>query len=220
MGFCLFNNVAVATRAALDEFGLDRVLIVDWDVHHGNGTQEIFYDSPRVLYFSTHQYPHYPGTGHWRENGAGDGRGYTINVPLPPGVGDQGFAQIFDQLLTPLAERFRPGLILLSAGYDAHWSDPLAGLRLSLAGYRQMAQTIIRLAEELCQGRLVVVLEGGYHLEVLTCGVADLCRALLRDPEPLLAAGAGPDPAGPCPWPERPIDDLIHSLRELHGLAA
>ena len=132
MGFCLFNNVAVAAMAALAEPGVSRVLIVDWDVHHGNGTQDIFYDSPQALFFSTHQFPYYPGSGDVREIGAGAGKGYTINVPLPAGVGDRGFTRVYSESLTAVAERFRPDLILVSAGYDAHWDDPLAGLRLSL----------------------------------------------------------------------------------------
>ncbi len=223
MGFCLFNNVAVAARAALDEHGLTQVLIVDWDVHHGNGTQEIFHDSSQVLFFSTHQYPHYPGTGDWRETGAGDGLGFTVNVPLPAGVGDAGFRRIYAEVLEPLAERFRPELMLVSAGYDAHcndpWAglhlsldDPLAGLHLSLDGYWQMAQSVVALADRLCSGRLVVTLEGGYALEVLAHGVANTCRALLGDSQP------GPDPLGPCPWAERPIDDLLSHVKRLHGL--
>ena len=212
MGFCLFNNIAVAARAALDEYGLARVLIVDWDVHHGNGTQDAFYASPQVFFFSTHQYPFYPGTGHWREVGTGKGRGYTANVPLPAGVGDVGFRRIFAELLTPLAERFRPELILLSAGYDAHWSDPLAGLRLSLAGYWEMARSVVSLADVLCEGRLVATLEGGYNLDVLAHGVADTCRALLHDPAP------GPDPLGPFPRDERPADEVVGAVRALHGL--
>ncbi len=145
MGFCIFNNIAVAAQAALDEFGLRRILIFDWDVHHGNGTQDIFYDSPEVLFVSTHQYPHYPGTGDWRESGAAAGAGYTVNMPLPPGVGDEGFQRLFDEVWTPVAERFAPELILVSAGYDAHWRDPLAGLHLSLAGYWQLATGLVEL---------------------------------------------------------------------------
>lgn len=212
MGFCLLNNVAVAARTALDECGLTHILIVDWDVHHGNGTQDIFYDSDGVLFFSTHQYPYYPGTGGLQEVGAGAGRGYTVNVPLPAGIGDAGFRRIYAEVLTPLAERFRPELILVSAGFDAHWDDPLAGLRLSLAGYRQLAETVVGLAERLCDGRLVVTLEGGYNLDVLTAGVADLCRALLGDERP------GVDPLGPCPWSERPVDDVVRSVRQTHHL--
>jgi acetoin utilization deacetylase AcuC-like enzyme len=212
MGFCLFDNIAVAARAALDEFGVSRVLIVDWDVHHGNGTQEIFYDSPQVFFFSTHQYPHYPGTGGWNETGTGEGRGYTANVPLPAGVGDSGFRRIYAEILEPLAGRYQPELILVSAGYDAHWNDPLASLRLSLGGYWEMARSVVALAEKLCGGRLVVTLEGGYDLEVLAAGVDNTCRALLGDPEP------GPDPLGLSPWPERTVDDVLRSARRIHGL--
>jgi len=212
MGFCLFNNVAVAAMAALVEPGVSRVLIVDWDVHHGNGTQDIFYDSPQVLFFSSHQYPYYPGSGNLREVGEGAGRGYTVNVPLPVGVGDQGFARVYGELLTAVAERFQPDLILVSAGYDAHWDDPLAGLRLSLGGYWGLAQTVVALADRLCSGRLVVTLEGGYNLEVLSCGVADTCRALLGDTAP------GSDPLGASPTPERDVADLLRAVRELHRL--
>jgi acetoin utilization deacetylase AcuC-like enzyme len=212
MGFCLFNNVAVAARSVLDELGLSRVLIVDWDVHHGNGTQEIFYSSSQVLFFSTHQYPHYPGTGSGQETGAGAGLGHTVNVPLPAGVGDAGFRRIFSEILDPLAERFRPDMILVSAGYDAHWNDPLASLCLSLGGYWEMVRSVAALAGRLCGGRLVVTLEGGYDLDVLACGVADTCRALLGDP------AAGSDPLGPCPWPERPVDDVLQRVKRVHGL--
>ncbi len=212
MGFCIFNNIAVAAQAALDEFGLERVLTFDWDVHHGNGTQDIFYGSPHVLFMSTHQYPHYPGTGDWREAGSGAGAGYTVNLPLPVGVGDAGFARLFAEVVTPLAERFAPQLILVSAGYDAHWRDPLAGLHLSLRGYWQLAQELVALAERLCEGRLMVVLEGGYDLEVLAKGVADTCRALLRDAEP------GVDAIGASEWPEASLERLMAGVRKLHGL--
>jgi acetoin utilization deacetylase AcuC-like enzyme len=212
MGFCLFNNIAVAAAAALADFGLSRVLIVDWDVHHGNGTQAAFYGSPQVLFFSTHQYPHYPGTGHWRDKGSGTGQGYTVNVPLSAGVGDAGFRHIYENLLFPLAERYRPELILVSAGYDAHWDDPLAGLQLSLAGYRWLAEEVAALAGGLCEGKLVVVLEGGYNLDVLAHGVASTCRALLGEPEP------GPDPLGPAPWAEAPVDSLLATLKTENGL--
>jgi acetoin utilization deacetylase AcuC-like enzyme len=214
MGFCLFNNIAVAARVALDELGLARVLIVDWDVHHGNGTQEIFYNSSQVFFFSTHQYPHYPGTGGWNETGAGPGLGHTANVPLPAGVGDAGFRSIFTEILEPLVERFRPELMLVSAGYDAHWNDPLAGLRLSLDGYWDMARSVVAMANRMCGGRLVVTLEGGYDLDVLACGVANTCRALLGD------AGPEPDLLGPSPWPERPVDDVLRSARRVYGLGS
>jgi acetoin utilization deacetylase AcuC-like enzyme len=212
MGFCLFNNIAVAARASLGEFGIARVLIVDWDVHHGNGTQDIFYGSPKVFFFSTHQYPHYPGSGGWNETGAGPGLGYTANVPLPAGVGDAGFRRIFAEILEPLAERFRPELILVSAGYDAHWNDPLAGLRLSLEGYWEMSSSVVALAGRLCEGRLVVTLEGGYDLDVLARGVANTCHALLGDPAP------ESDPLGPSPWPERQVDDILQAVKQVHGI--
>jgi acetoin utilization deacetylase AcuC-like enzyme len=212
MGFCLFNNIAVAARAALDMPGMARVLIVDWDVHHGNGTQEIFYNSSQVLFFSIHQYPHYPGTGRWDETGAGTGRGYTANVPLPAGVGDTGFRRIFAEILEPLAEHFRPELILVSAGYDGHWNDPLAGLCLSLEGYWEMARSVVALAGRLCGGRLVATLEGGYDLDVLSCGVANTCRALLGDVAP------GPELLGPCPRPERGVHDVLQAVKSVHGL--
>ncbi|MGE5603473.1 MAG: histone deacetylase [Nitrososphaerales archaeon] len=212
MGFCIFNNIAVAAQASLDEFGLQRVLIFDWDVHHGNGTHDIFYDSPNVLFMSTHQYPHYPGTGDWREVGAGAGTGYTINLPLPAGVGDEGFARLLKEVVTPIAERFRPELILVSAGYDAHWRDPLAGLHLSLKGYWHLAKGLVDLAERLCGGRIVVVLEGGYDLKVLSLAVGDTCRALLGDGAP------DEDTIGPSRWPEPSLDRLITGLHQLHRL--
>lgn len=212
MGFCIFNNIAVAAQAALDEYGLQRVLIFDWDVHHGNGTQDIFYDSPNVLFMSMHQYPHYPGTGDMREMGAGAGTGYTVNMPLPVGVGDQGFDRLLTEVVTPIAERFGPELILVSAGYDAHWRDPLAGLHLTLGGYWRLARTLVGLADRLCGGRLVVFLEGGYDLEVLSLGVADTCRALLGDEK------SGEDPIGPSKWGEPALDRVIAGLSRLHQI--
>jgi acetoin utilization deacetylase AcuC-like enzyme len=212
MGFCIFNNIAVAAQVALNEFGLERVLIFDWDVHHGNGTQDIFYGSPHVLFMSAHQYPHYPGTGDWREVGAGEGAGYTVNLPLPVGIGDAGFARLLDEVVTPIAERFAPQLVLVSAGYDAHWRDPLAGLHLSLRGYWQLAKGLVALAEQLCGGRIVVALEGGYDLEVLSLGVADTCRALLGDAEP------GPDTIGESEWPEASLERLLAGVRKTQRL--
>jgi acetoin utilization deacetylase AcuC-like enzyme len=212
MGFCIFNNVAVAAQAAIDEFDLQRVLIFDWDVHHGNGTQDIFYDSPHILFMSTHQYPHYPGTGDWRETGEGPGAGHTVNMPLPAGVGDQGFARLLSEVVRPMALRFQPELILVSAGYDAHWRDPLAGLHLSLAGFWQLSQGLVALANEVCNGRVVVTLEGGYDLKVLSLGVADTCRALLGDAE------RGKDPIGASQWPEPSLDRLMAGLRTVHAL--
>ncbi|MFL5732429.1 MAG: histone deacetylase [Chloroflexia bacterium] len=178
MGFCLFNNVAVAAQHAIRNHGLERVLIVDWDVHHGNGTQDLFYSRPDVLFFSTHQYPFYPGTGAISEMGEGEGRGYIVNVPLPAGVGDAGYREVFDQVLAPLARRYRPQLMLISAGYDAHISDPLANMALTVAGFSELALMVRELADELCEGRVAAVLEGGYNVEALAMSVMATIAAL------------------------------------------
>jgi acetoin utilization deacetylase AcuC-like enzyme len=211
MGFCLFNNVAVAARAALADGGVERVFIVDFDVHHGNGTEAVFAGDPAVFYASTHQYPYYPGTGHWSEVGSGVGEGSVLDVPLPPGVGDAGYARIFSELVLPLAERFDPDLILVSAGYDAHWNDPLAQMNLSLGGYAWLERELVAAATRLCEGRIVFALEGGYQLDVLAYGVLNAFYAMLG--ENTIA-----DPFGPAPRSERPVDDLIVRLRALHGL--
>ncbi|MEZ4681654.1 MAG: histone deacetylase [Caldilineaceae bacterium] len=158
MGFCLLANAAIAARWAQDHHGLNRILIVDFDVHHGNGTQDIFYDDPSVLFFSTHQFPYYPGTGDATEVGSEIAYGTTVNVPLPVYVGDEGYLNAFQRVLEPVARGFQPELIILSAGYDAHWLDPLAGMNLSIGGYMQLVQSVMALADELCGRKLVVVL--------------------------------------------------------------
>ena len=178
MGFCLFNNVAVAARYLQDEHGIERVAIVDWDVHHGNGTQEIFEADGSVFYFSTHQYPFYPGSGAANETGRGEGRGATLNVPLPPGAGDREYLAIFRDLLRPALDRFRPGAILISAGFDAHRADPLAGMSLPEAGYAGMTGVVREAAEAHCRGRVVSLLEGGYDLQALAASVEAHLRAL------------------------------------------
>jgi len=211
MGFCLFNNVALAAQYAMEKHGLSRILIADFDVHHGNGTQDAFYERDDVLYFSTHQYPHYPGTGHWKEKGQGRGEGYTVNVPLPCGVGDEGYAQVFEEILLPLARRYNPELILVSAGYDAHWADPLAGMRLSTAGFHGLTTTLVSLAEELCRGRLVLTLEGGYDLSALSHSVLATFAALRRE--------QAQDPLGPAPGRSPSIDDLLQNVKGIHHLA-
>lgn len=212
MGFCLFNNVAVAAQHARDTYGLERVLIVDFDVHHGNGTQDIFYETPNVFYFSTHRYPFYPGSGHWRDIGAGAGTGFTLNVPLPHSVGDRMYARIFDDLLYPEAERYHPQLVLVSAGYDAHWADPLGALMLLTAGgFGYLAKVLHSIARDFCDGRLVFILEGGYSLEGLASSTAATVRALLGDE-------IMPDPLGPTPRAERDISNLIEQLRGVHRL--
>ena len=167
MGFCFFNNVALAARFLIERRGLERVLIIDWDVHHGNGTQDIFYDSSQVLYFSTHQFPFYPGTGAVDEIGTGAGAGYTVNAPMRIGLGDAEYLRIFDDLLTPVVEQFRPQFILVSAGFDSHNRDPLGGMRLTEAGFTAMTRRVKRMAAQFCGGRIVAALEGGYDLLAL-----------------------------------------------------
>jgi acetoin utilization deacetylase AcuC-like enzyme len=213
MGFCLFNNIAIAARYAQRKFALERVLIVDFDVHHGNGTQDAFYGDPSVLYFSTHQYPFYPGTGSLFETGGGEGKGYTVNVPLPAGCGDEEYWKVFDEVLLPIARRFQPQLMLVSAGYDAHWTDSIAMMGLTLTGYGQMAATLKALAEENCQGRLVFALEGGYHTRALAASVRATLDVLLDNPP-------APDPLG-SPGSRMAARDIEATLRELklvHGL--
>ncbi len=178
MGFCLFNNVALAAHYALNRYHLDRIAIVDWDLHHGNGTQNSFYEDPRVLFISTHQYPHYPGTGGIREVGHGIGEGYTINVPLASGCGDAEYSVVFHNLVSPLLEAYQPQLILVSAGFDAHEKDPLGGMNLTEDGYEYMVKVLMRSAWHTCAERLILVLEGGYHLGALRNSVKRILYCL------------------------------------------
>jgi acetoin utilization deacetylase AcuC-like enzyme len=214
MGFCFFNSVAIAARHAVANLGLGRVAVVDIDIHHGNGTQDTFYQDPRVLYVSTHQYPYYPGSGHWREAGDGAGAGTTLNLSLPGGCGDQEYGHAFDSVIAPKLLAFRPDLILVSAGYDAHHADPIDGalMRLSCAGYAELIERLRRLAEELCAGRLVVALEGGYDMVALSWSVRNSIEAMLGETPT-------PDPLGPAPPAPAPdLEPLLAALRDLHGL--
>ncbi|MDR4493786.1 MAG: histone deacetylase [Nitrospirales bacterium] len=170
-GFCFFNSVAIAARYIQQQYGLQRVMIVDWDVHHGNGTQHSFYDDPSVLFFSTHQVPYYPGTGRATETGEGKGRGTTINVPLPGGQGDDEYREIFQKVLVPAVETFRPEFVLISAGFDAHKDDPLASMNLTDEGYGELTKIVADLANQFAGGRIVSCLEGGYHLRALAGSV-------------------------------------------------
>lgn len=217
MGFCLFNNVALAALYALEEGGLKRVLIVDWDGHHGNGTQEAFYHDGRVMYFSTHEFPYYPGTGAVHEMGAGAGAGCIVNVPLPAGTGDSGYRRAFAEVLLPTARRFSPELVLVSAGYDPHWADPLVEMAVSVRGFAHMAAVVRQIAAECCPGRLVLALEGGYHPQALAYGVLATFRVWQGH-----EAEEVEDPLGPAPR-ERPAGDpaieaVIRAARETHAL--
>jgi acetoin utilization deacetylase AcuC-like enzyme len=213
MGFCIFNNVAIATRFALAKFNLERVLIADFDVHHGNGTQEAFYTDPGVLYFSTHEYPFYPGTG-WRDEvGAGEGEGTTVNFPMVAGWGDEEYLRAFNEVLVPAARRFRPQLILVSAGFDAHWTDQLAMMRATVTGFARMTIVLNELAAELCEGNLVVTLEGGYNLQAVASSVQALLDILLGNSEV-------DDPLGKAPTARRPegFDEHIEAIKRIHHL--
>jgi acetoin utilization deacetylase AcuC-like enzyme len=230
-GFCLFNNVAFAAKRSLGGGGAGdamwspsavrsqakdapRAMIVDFDVHHGNGTQAIFYDDPCVFVASLHQYGYlYPGSGRHDEAGDGAGRGHTLNVPMPPGAGDAAYALAFEQLVVPAARRFKPDFLLASAGFDAHWRDPLAGAEVTLGGFSAMMQTLCNLADELCDGRFVAVLEGGYDLDALGHGVVNALRVMQGAPELV------DDPLGPPPDPEdADVSKLVAMIARAHGL--
>jgi acetoin utilization deacetylase AcuC-like enzyme len=211
MGYCIFNNVAIAALYALREKGLQRVMILDIDAHHGNGTEEIFYGSRDVLFVSFHQQPWFPGTGDWYRNGAEAGLGYNYNVALPQWSGDGAYLQVLQELVTPLAERYRPQIILVSTGFDAHWLDHSSVLGLSVRGYHDLVAGIRDLAARFCDGRLVLLLEGGYNLSSLTACAAAALRALRRLPP-------GEDPLGPCP--DAPVASVDGILAQLKGFMA
>ncbi len=212
MGFCIFGNVAIAARYARHVHHLERVMIVDFDVHHGNGTQDMLYDDPAALFISTHQYPFYPGTGTVSETGSGAGRGYTLNIPMRAGFGDESYAAIYNEIIWPAARRYQPQLIVVSAGFDAHWDDPLANMRLSLTGYAHLTRQLVDMAQELCQGRIVFVLEGGYDLIALAHGIRNVAHVLLNDQ-------TVSDPLGPAPdQPEPLLAPLIAEVKRTHHL--
>ncbi|MGC4097791.1 MAG: histone deacetylase [Nitrospira sp.] len=179
MGFCLFNNVAIAARYVQEKYRVTRVLIVDWDVHHGNGTQHSFEDDSSVLFFSTHQYPHYPGTGRGTERGNGAGAGFTINVPMMAGEGDEEYHAIFLKSLVPVADVFKPEFVIISAGFDAHKDDPLASMGLTEAGYTDLTNIVAAIATRHANGRILSSLEGGYNLSALAASVDAHIKALL-----------------------------------------
>jgi acetoin utilization deacetylase AcuC-like enzyme len=207
MGFCLFNNVAIAARALEASAGLERLAIVDWDVHHPNGTQHLFEAERNLLLVSLHQFPFYPGTGALEEMGSGPGTGTTVNLPLPGGCGDAEYLTLFDAIVAPVLWEFRPDMILVSAGFDAHADDPLAGMRVSTGGFAAMAGRVRAAADDLCGGRLVLTLEGGYDLDALGASVAavlDLLSEPAPRPTPAPAVGSG-------------MESRLAALREAHA---
>jgi len=213
MGFCIFNNIAIAAKFALAKFDISRVLIVDFDVHHGNGTQDTFYADPKVLYFSTHEYPFYPGTGSINQIGTGEGEGITVNFPMAAGWGDEEYLRAFNEVLVPVAQRFQPQFILVSAGFDPHWADSLAMIQVSITGFAQMVKVLKRLADELCQGRLVFTLEGGYNLQVAASSVRATFDVLMDKPEivdPLEKSPAARKPGG--------FDEHIAEIKKIHHI--
>ena len=192
MGFCLFNNIAVAAAHALAAHELERVMIIDWDVHHGNGTQEIFWNEKRVLFVSLHQFPFYPGTGAFEEIGGPDAPGMTVNIPLAAGFGDEEWVAAFRRVVVPLGDQFQPQLVLLSAGFDAHAKDPLGGMRVTEAGFAAMADEILAIARTHANGKLVALLEGGYNIAALEASVARVLRRMVGEKsatEPPRSAG-------------------------------
>ncbi len=213
MGFCIFNNIAIAARDAIAKHDLERVLIADFDVHHGNGTQDAFYSESSVLYFSTHQYPFYPGSGAVDEIGSGEGEGYTVNVPMPGGCGDAEYMRAFEEVLVPVTKRYKPQLILVSAGYDAHWADSISSMQLTTAGYAKMAAILKNLADELCGSKLVFALEGGYNVDALAESVDATISVLLGSPKTYDTAGK-PRRS----WTPPDTDDLFRSIKATHKL--
>ena len=208
MGFCLYNNVAAAAAHALT-LGLERVVVMDYDVHHGNGTQWIFYDDPRVLYISTHQYPFYPGTGAAGDVGSGKGAGFTLNIPLEAGATDGDYDAVFNALVIPVIDQFKPELMLISAGYDAHERDPLARMRLSTSGYAGLTKTLCAAADRHCHGRVVAVTEGGYDLTAL--------RGCLESTIAVLDGGAVPAPADAPLGPTSRSMLTVAAVRSAHA---
>lgn len=211
MGFCLLSNIAIAARYAQAVHSLQRVLILDFDVHHGNGTQDAFYDDGSVLFISLHQYPFYPGSGAKQEVGRGKGRGTTLNIPLSAGHGDHSYRALFEHIVWPAARRFQPEVLLVSAGFDAHHVDPLAMMQLSHPGYAHLTRELHRMATELCDGRIVFVMEGGYDLPALAHGMRNIAHVLLGDDEIS-------DPYGAANRKEPDVQPLIAQLQQIHLL--
>jgi acetoin utilization deacetylase AcuC-like enzyme len=213
MGFCLFNNIAIGAKYALANYNIERILIADFDVHHGNGTQDTFYADSNVLYFSTHEYPFYPGTGSIDETGTREGEGFTVNIPLIAGWGDEEYQAVFEDVLAPVARRFNPQLILVSAGYDAHYADGLAMMQMSVSGFARLVEILKLLADTLCQGKILLTLEGGYNHEALSSSIAATLNILMGNKDitdPLGVQHTRTKPSG--------FDNLLQTVRDKHGI--
>lgn len=212
MGFCIFSNVAIAALKALEYPDVNRLAIVDFDGHHGNGTQAIIGDHPDILFISSHSYPYYPGTGAINEIGNGKGKGTVINLPIPAATGDSGIQQIYEQIVGPSLQRFQPDFIFVSAGYDAHWRDPLVNLGFSLRGFSWLSEFLVQQAVEHCKGRIVFSLQGGYNLQVLSNGVQNSIKAMI-------GKGDFTDPLGLSPQLEPDIPQgLLTEIKKMHRL--
>ncbi len=184
MGFCIFNNVAIAAEYLRNEYNVERILIVDWDLHHGNGTQNSFYKTDKILYFSTHQYPHYPGTGTAVEAGLSDGEGFTVNIPLLPGKTEEDYLYIYKNILNPIAADFKPEFVLVSAGFDIYKGDPLGGMNVTVEGFGALAHELLKLAQRYAESRILFILEGGYDLTGLKRGVESVLKQMSGIAEP------------------------------------
>ena len=207
MGFCLFNTMAIGAEYLKRVYGAKKILIMDWDVHHGNGTQAAFYDDPTVFFISTHQFPFYPGSGAVNETGVGAGEGLTLNVPLPAGCTDVEYLQVFQDIVVPAAEKFQPDWILVSAGFDPHRRDPLGGMNVTEEGFGAMARLLLALANRFADGRIAFLLEGGYDLAGLRDSVAAVLAAMKTQ---------APLPAGHLPLAESRIEPVIRRILQVH----
>jgi len=209
MGFCLFNNAAIGARYAQEYLNLHRVLVVDWDLHHGNGTQHSFEDNPSILYFSTHQYPYYPGSGSFNEAGTGKGKGFTVNVPLSTGYSDGEYVTIFEEILRPITLEFNPEIILVSAGFDIYMDDPLGGMNVAPDGFAGLTRSVMEVAGACCEGKVVITLEGGYDLK----GLRDSVKAVLNELAGLSETSTTDLMAGAD---RQMLDYVIENVRKVH----
>lgn len=209
MGFCLFNNVAIAAGYAIKTHNIKRALIIDWDLHHGNGTQHSFYERADVLYFSSHQFPYYPGTGYINEMGSGAGKGFTVNVPLQAGPGDAEYMKVFEEILEPIALEYKPEIVFVSAGFDIYYQDPLGGMQVTPAGFANLAKIVLEFARKTCNGKVVFVLEGGYHLNGLRDSIKEVLKTMQGE---ILAEGRDEKIRGMVD--SQMIDPVIRKVKE------